>query len=51
MQNKKILTLCVVRQSLGEARGKPSQILLVGMKKRGFGMGRWNGFGGRAEEI
>jgi 8-oxo-dGTP diphosphatase/2-hydroxy-dATP diphosphatase len=34
-------TLCIVR--------KDSQILL-GMKKRGFGKGRWNGFGGKVSE-
>jgi len=28
---------------------KDNQILL-GMKKRGFGIGRWNGFGGKVEE-
>ncbi|XP_027730235.1 7,8-dihydro-8-oxoguanine triphosphatase [Vombatus ursinus] len=28
---------------------KPQQILL-GMKKRGFGAGRWNGFGGKVED-
>jgi 8-oxo-dGTP diphosphatase/2-hydroxy-dATP diphosphatase len=28
---------------------KDNQILL-GMKKRGFGVGRWNGFGGKVEE-
>lgn len=33
---KKILTLCVIHQN--------DQVLL-GMKKRGFGVGRWNGFG------
>ncbi len=38
---KKILTLCMVL--------KDNQILL-GMKKRGFGVGRWNGFGGKVEE-
>lgn len=38
---KKILTLCMVV--------KDNQILL-GMKKRGFGVGRWNGFGGKVEE-
>ncbi|MFH0806192.1 MAG: NUDIX domain-containing protein [Candidatus Brennerbacteria bacterium] len=32
------LTLCIVHQ--------PPRILL-GMKKRGFGAGRWNGFGGK----
>lgn len=35
---KKIMTLCVVHQ--------PPRVLL-GMKKRGFGAGRWNGFGGK----
>ncbi|MCX6755437.1 MAG: 8-oxo-dGTP diphosphatase [Candidatus Nomurabacteria bacterium] len=38
---KKVLTLCMVL--------KDNQILL-GMKKRGFGAGRWNGFGGKLEE-
>ncbi len=38
---KKILTLCMVFQD-----GK----ILLGMKKRGFGEGRWNGFGGKVEE-
>ncbi|MBI2623466.1 MAG: 8-oxo-dGTP diphosphatase [Candidatus Liptonbacteria bacterium] len=38
---KKILTLCLVHQ--------PSRLLL-GMKKRGFGAGRWNGFGGKVKE-
>jgi 8-oxo-dGTP diphosphatase/2-hydroxy-dATP diphosphatase len=35
---KKIMTLCVVHQH-------PK--VLLGMKKRGFGAGRWNGFGGK----
>jgi 8-oxo-dGTP diphosphatase/2-hydroxy-dATP diphosphatase len=35
---KKLLTLCIVHES--------SRVLL-GMKKRGFGVGRWNGFGGK----
>jgi 8-oxo-dGTP diphosphatase/2-hydroxy-dATP diphosphatase len=35
---KKILTLCIVHQSTR---------VLLGMKKRGFGQGRWNGFGGK----
>ncbi|MBU1015330.1 8-oxo-dGTP diphosphatase [Patescibacteria group bacterium] len=35
---KKVLTLCIVHQH--------SRVLL-GMKKRGFGVGRWNGFGGK----
>lgn len=38
---KKILTLCVPI--------KDNKVLL-GMKKRGFGAGRWNGFGGKMEE-
>lgn len=35
---KKILTLCIIHQH-------PK--VLLGMKKRGFGAGRWNGFGGK----
>ncbi|MBI5420719.1 MAG: 8-oxo-dGTP diphosphatase [Parcubacteria group bacterium] len=38
---KKILTLCVVHKH---------PHVLLGMKKRGFGMGKWNGFGGKVEE-
>lgn len=38
---KKILTLCMV---CGEGE------ILLGLKKRGFGEGRWNGFGGKVEE-
>ncbi|MDD5606499.1 MAG: 8-oxo-dGTP diphosphatase [Candidatus Pacebacteria bacterium] len=41
MKNKKILTLCVIHQH-------PK--ILLGMKKRGFGAGRWNGFGGKLEK-
>jgi 8-oxo-dGTP diphosphatase / 2-hydroxy-dATP diphosphatase len=37
---KKLLTLCIVHQH-------PN--VLLGMKKRGFGAGRWNGFGGKVE--
>lgn len=37
---KKLLTLVIME--------KNSQVLL-GMKKRGFGAGRWNGFGGKVE--
>lgn len=37
----KLLTLCLVT--------KGDQVLL-GMKKRGFGAGRWNGFGGKVQE-
>ncbi len=39
-ERKKVLTLCIVHQH-------PK--VLLGMKKRGFGMGRWNGFGGKVE--
>ncbi len=38
---KKLLTLCLVQKD---------NKLLLGMKKRGFGVGRWNGFGGKVEE-
>ena len=38
---KKILTLCVIHQH---------PRVLLGMKKRGFGAGRWNGFGGKLQE-
>lgn len=37
---RKILTLCIVHQHLR---------ILLGMKKRGFGAGRWNGFGGKVQ--
>lgn len=38
---KKLLTLCIVYKQ---------KRILLGMKKRGFGVGRWNGFGGKVEE-
>ena len=38
---KKILTLCIVHQH---------PRILLGLKKRGFGMGRWNGFGGKIHD-
>ena len=38
---KKLMTLCIIH--------KDSKVLL-GMKKRGFGKGRWNGFGGKVKE-
>ncbi|MDP3779363.1 MAG: 8-oxo-dGTP diphosphatase [bacterium] len=37
----KLLTLCIIHQH-------PK--VLLGMKKRGFGEGRWNGFGGKVGE-
>lgn len=39
--SKKVLTLCIVH--------RPPRVLL-GMKKRGFGVGKWNGFGGKIRE-
>lgn len=38
---KKIQTLCIIHQH-------PK--ILLGMKKRGFGAGRWNGFGGKLKD-
>ena len=38
---KKVLTLCIIYQG---------NRVLLGMKKKGFGKGRWNGFGGKVEE-
>jgi len=38
---RKEFTLCFIKE--GER-------ILLGMKKRGFGQGRWNGFGGKIEE-
>eukprot|EP00058_Branchiostoma_floridae_P005735 XP_002591223.1 hypothetical protein BRAFLDRAFT_249348 [Branchiostoma floridae] len=38
--SRKVLTLVLIRHQ---------QQVLLGMKKRGFGAGRWNGFGGKVE--
>ncbi len=38
--NTVLLTLCIIHE--------PNRVLLA-MKKRGFGAGRWNGFGGKVE--
>ncbi|MDD5569113.1 MAG: 8-oxo-dGTP diphosphatase [Candidatus Pacebacteria bacterium] len=38
---KKILNLCLIADA---------EKILLGMKKRGWGEGRWNGFGGKVEE-
>lgn len=38
---KKILTLCLIHNDTH---------VLLGLKKRGFGEGRWNGFGGKPVE-
>ncbi len=37
---KKLLTLCVVHTDTH---------ILLGLKKRGYGQGRWNGFGGKVQ--
>ncbi len=37
-ESRKILTLCIIHQH---------PMVLLGMKKRRFGAGRWNGFGGK----
>ncbi len=39
--SNKLLTLCIIHQH---------PHVLLGMKKRGFGEGRWNGFGGKVGE-
>lgn len=39
--NRKILTLAMVRKT---------NAILLGLKKRGFGEGKWNGFGGKVEK-
>ncbi len=38
---KKLLTLCIIHND---------KEALLGMKKRGFGKDRWNGFGGKVKE-
>ena len=38
---RKLLTLCLIHDH---------PRILLGMKKRGFGAGRWNGFGGKVQE-
>lgn len=40
-QTKKVLTLCLLHTDTH---------VLLGKKKRGFGAGRWNGFGGKVEK-
>jgi 8-oxo-dGTP diphosphatase/2-hydroxy-dATP diphosphatase len=39
--SKKVLTLAILHNT---------ERILLGMKKRGFGTGRWNGFGGKVQE-
>jgi 8-oxo-dGTP diphosphatase/2-hydroxy-dATP diphosphatase len=40
-KTKVVMTLCMVHEH---------PRVLLAMKKRGFGQGRWNGFGGKAQE-
>nr|CAD7407420.1 unnamed protein product [Timema cristinae] len=40
MNARKVLTLAIIRDGGN---------VLLGMKKRGFGKGKWNGFGGKVE--
>lgn len=46
MSNEKEYTLVFVRKVTGDGE----KMILLGMKKRGFGAGRWNGFGGKIED-
>jgi 8-oxo-dGTP diphosphatase/2-hydroxy-dATP diphosphatase len=46
MTNEKDYTLVFVRKVKPDGR----KMVLLGMKKRGFGAGKWNGFGGKIEE-
>lgn len=41
--NKKLLTLVILHD-------KETDRVLLGKKKRGFGEGKWNGFGGKVEQ-
>ena len=38
---RRLLTLCIIHEH---------PRVLLGMKKRGFGAGRWNGFGGKVHD-
>ncbi|PIR86954.1 MAG: hypothetical protein COU11_02985 [Candidatus Harrisonbacteria bacterium CG10_big_fil_rev_8_21_14_0_10_49_15] len=44
----KQLTLCLIHEHLPDNGAGPR--VLLGMKKRGFGEGRWNGFGGKVDD-
>jgi 8-oxo-dGTP diphosphatase/2-hydroxy-dATP diphosphatase len=39
-ETRKVLTLCIIQYASG---------VLLGYKKHGFGVGKWNGFGGKVE--
>lgn len=49
LMKKKVLTLCIIHKPFGDDQDQHPKVLL-GMKKRGFGAGRWNGFGGKVEQ-
>lgn len=42
IMSRKVLTLLLVVD-------ETKQRVLLGLKKRGFGIGKWNGFGGKVE--
>ena len=46
MSSEKEYTLVFVRKNTDDGK----KMVLLGMKKRGFGAGKWNGFGGKIEE-
>lgn len=47
---RKLLTLAFLVRERGSQAAVPSSYeVLLGEKKRGFGMGKWNGFGGKVE--
>jgi 8-oxo-dGTP diphosphatase / 2-hydroxy-dATP diphosphatase len=46
MSSEKEFTLIFVRKVSEDGK----KMVLLGMKKRGFGAGKWNGFGGKIEE-
>ena len=46
MSSEKEFTLVFVRKVAADGQ----KMVLLGMKKRGFGAGKWNGFGGKIEE-
>ena len=46
MLSRKVTTLVLILEKHGT---EPVRRVLLGMKKRGFGVGKWNGFGGKVE--
>jgi len=47
---KKLFVLCFIRRLSASAGGQADDEILLGFKKRGFGAGRWNGFGGKVKD-